>query len=170
MQSYTELDLRKMKGQALKDVWHSMIGKPVGLKNTTGLKNSEEIVQAILQGQANTEFLEPYKVREGKHKAVEPEHVEPMPPKEKKKPGPKPKSSVQAVQPTVPVRAVAVESMETPLSGVFVERIKLRKLHVNEQQYYLDAESKKVFAVEASGKPGSCVGMWNPITRAVSLS
>lgn len=169
MQSYTELDLRKMKGQALKDVWHSMIGKTAGLKNTTGLKNSEEIVQAILQGQANAEFLEPYKLREGKHKAIEPENVEPMPPKEKKKPGPKPKSN-PVVQPLGPTRTMAVESMETPISGVFVERVKLHKLHVNEAQYFLDAESKKVFAVEGGGKPGQCIGVWNPITRVVSPS
>ena len=60
--SYTYEMLKQMKGQAVKDVWHAMIGKPAGLKNTTGLKNTEEIIQAILNRQANPEVDPPKQV------------------------------------------------------------------------------------------------------------
>ena len=142
---YTELDLRKMKGQALKDIWHELIGKPPGLKNTTGLKNSEEILQAILKLQGVKE--------------AEPDCVERMPPKGKPKTIPAPPAPLhKGVQ--------AVETMDHPLASVEVERIRLRKLHLHDRSYYLNVSSNDVY--EANGStPGDRVGTWNPATRTI---
>jgi len=157
---YTELDLRKMKGQALKDTWHALIGKPPGLKNTTGLRNSEEIVQAILNAQADPNFR-PVK---------EPDQaeVESMPPKERKKPGPKPKPPPPVVEPPrSPSQVQAVETTELPLTQVEVKRIRLKKLKVGETQYYLEEETLRVYEIQGR-TPGEWIGTWDPTTQAVS--
>ena len=81
---YTSEMLRQMKGQAVKDIWHSLIGKPAGIKNTTGLRNSEEIIQAILKGQQDPAFLQTFGYRAPKPKPETVVEEESMPPKEKK--------------------------------------------------------------------------------------
>ncbi len=157
---YTELDLRKMKGQALKDTWHALIGKPPGLKNTTGLRNTEEIVQAILKAQADPNFRPV--------KEPDPAEVEPMPPKERKKPGPKP--TPPGVETPVPKRSqtpLAVESNELPLSQIEVKRIRLKKLKVGATEYYLEEETLRVYEIQGR-TPGDCIGTWNPTTQEVS--
>lgn len=163
---YSELDLRKLKGQALKDVWHEMIGKGPGIKNTTGLKNSEEILQAILKGQGDPPFLETFGKREHKQE-MEVKPIEPMPPKEKKKPGPKPRVETQASPPTpTQVQIQAVEGFEPTVLGVQVERIRVHKLSVDNTLYFLDKETKNLYTVE-NNRPGSLVGQWDPINRKI---
>jgi hypothetical protein len=163
---YSELDLRKLKGQALKDVWHAMIGKGPGIKNTTGLKNSEEILEAILKGQDDPAFLERFGKREYKQE-VEVKPVEPMPPKEKKKPGPKPAAPVPVPVPVhVPVQIHAVEGPDAPKTRVHVEKIRLHKLQVGSTLYFLDKESNNVYSVE-NNRPGSVIGTWDPTQRTL---
>ena len=165
VQIYSELDLRKMKTQALKDVWHALIGKPPGLKNTTGLRTSEEILQAILKAQADPTF----------RPAKEPDRavVESMPPKEKKKPGPKPKPPsvdpvpVVSMTPQTPAAVQAVESTELPLAQVEVKRIRLKKLMLGQTQYYLEEETFRVYEIQGR-TPGDCIGTWNPTTQELS--
>lgn len=176
-QIYTELDLRKLRGQAIKDIWHSMIGKGPGIRNTTGLKNTDEIIQAILQGQENPEFLKQRTTNPLKHKADESIELEEMPPKQK--PGPKPKqkgpvalsdtaahrimaSSVAACSSTRPA-VVAVESTEAPLTNIEVNRIKVRKLYVDNTLYFLDVEKNNVYS-----RPGVLYGHWNAETKTLS--
>jgi hypothetical protein len=167
---YTELEIRKLKGQALKDVWHEMIGKPPGLRNVTGLNSIEEIVQAILQGQADPVYLSRFTKRQ--HKQKEEESVVEMPPKERKKPGPKPKVKVNTNPIVLPVaspgtlRIQAVESMDAPQKNIEVEKILLRKLHIGSETYFLDKASNTVYVMEAN-HPGSICGTWNPVTRTL---
>lgn len=172
---YTELDLRKLRGQALKDVWHDMIGKPPGLHNTTGLHNTEDIVQAILQGQKNPEYLNRFAKRQHKQKEVESVVEMPpqeLPPKERKKPGPKPKPKPDQnpiVMPTLPLatlRIQAVESMDEPQKKIEVERIKLNKLHIGSEVYFLDRASNTVYTMENT-RPGSICGTWDPSSRTL---
>lgn len=159
-QIYTELDLRKLRGQAIKDIWHSLIGKGPGIRNTTGLKTSDEIIQAILQGQENPEFLKQFTTKpfNHKHKADESNELEEMPPK---KPGPKPKIKL-FVEPVRPYGIQAVESTETVVTGVEVNRIKLRKIHVDNTLYFLDHEKNNVYST-----PGVLYGKWNPETKSI---
>ncbi len=167
MPSYTYDSLQKMKGQAVKDIWHAMIGKPAGIKNTTGLRNSEEIIQAILKGQEEPEFLQTFGLRSPKPKEEvrEEQEKEDMPPKEKKKPGPKPKPTNATVTPVVrPKGIVAVESNEIPIVPQEVIRRSLRKLHVGDASYFLDASTNELFAL-VENKPGGIVGLWDPEER-----
>jgi hypothetical protein len=169
--TYSYEQLKQMKGQAVKDVWHAMIGKPAGIKNTTGLKNGEEIIQAILKGQETPEFLKSFGVRAPKHE--EQEQTKEMPPKEKKKPGPKPKvkPAVQSVAVPKPLsfQTQAYESTEIPLIPQEVTRIVVRKLIVDDSQYFLDAKTNKLYSV-VEGRPAALCGTWNPETREVDLS
>jgi len=154
---YTELDLRKMKGQALKDTWHAMIGKPAGLKNTTGLANSEEILQAILKGQEDPEFLKRFG---GRAKPVETKSLPDMPPKERK-----PKQN-EIVIPKSSKKIAAVESTDLPETVLSVVRIRVHRLIINDQPYFLDSSTNKLYAV-VDGRPGELCGRWNPETHSM---
>jgi hypothetical protein len=155
---YTELDLRKLKGQALKDTWHAMIGKPPGLKNTTGLANSEEILQAILKGQEDPDFLKRFG---GRAKPVEAKSLPDMPPKERKKPVPKKTSGVPLK------KAMAIESMDLPEIVESVVKIRVHKLVLEDQVYFLDSSTQKVYTV-VEGRPGQLCGTWDPETRFIT--
>jgi hypothetical protein len=174
--AYTELDLRKLKTQALKDVWHSMIGKEAGIKNTTGLKTGEEILAAILKGQDDPGFLEPFlKVRQTTHKAKEPAPVVEMPKgnadsgetkKQPQKRGPKPKANPIVMPKAGKVRTEAIESTELPLEPRTVEKTKVKKFHIGSTLVFIDLETNTVY--EAIGNtPGSPCGRWDPISRQV---
>jgi hypothetical protein len=166
--AYTELDLRKLKGQALKDVWHLMIGKEAGIKNTTGLKNSEEILAAILKGQEDPAFLEPFqKVRTITHKAKEPASVVEMPVETtKQKRGPKPKANPIVIPKPTKVRTEAVESSNLPLYTSDVQKTKVKKFHIGSTVVYIDTESNIVY--EAIGNtPGAPCGTWDPEARKI---
>lgn len=154
---YTELDLRKMKGQALKDTWHAMIGKPAGLKNTTGLANSEEILQAILKGQDDPEFLQRFG---GRAKPVETKSLPDMPPKQPKKPK---LANVQQAS----KKMLAVESTELPETVLSVVRIRVRKLLLENEVYFLDPSTNKVYTA-IDGRPGQTCGTWDPERRTIS--
>ncbi len=160
--------LKQMKGQAVKDIWHAMIGKPAGIKNTTGLRNSEEIIQAILKGQSDPEFLKSFGVRPPKPKEElrEEQEIESMPPK--KKPGPKPKLSNPIVLPIVqrPKGIAAVESNAPPLVPQDVIRRSFRKFHIDDTLYFLEASTNQVFSV-IDNKPGALVGVWDADERMV---
>lgn len=148
---YTSEILHSMKGQAIKDIWHGMIGKPPGLKNTTGLKNTEEIIQAILKAQETSPVVSQVTLQTPK--VVEPSRVEAsMGPK---KQVPKKTSTL------------ALESTELPLSGVEVQRVTLRKLHLEHISYFLDPETNNLYTIQ-DNRPGSLCGSWNPETRKVS--
>lgn len=163
---YTELELRKLKGQALKDVWHAMIGKEAGLKNTTGLKNSEEILQAILLGQANKDYLSQFTGRQP-HKQVQrtlEEEAIPveMPPKKSKVNT----NPIVVPQQPVAVKPMAVESMEPIQRQIQVERISLKKLHLGETSYFVDKATQTVYSIE-NNRPGTILGKWNPQTKSI---
>lgn len=162
---YTELELRKLKGQALKDVWHAMIGKEAGLKNTTGLKNSEEILQAILLGQVNTDYLSHFTGRQP-HKqverTVEEEAPVEMPPKK-----PKVKANpILVPHQRLPVKMMAVESMERVDTNIEVHRISLKKLHIGEHSYFVDKATQTVYSID-NNRPGAILGKWNPETKSI---
>lgn len=163
---YTREMLQQMKGQAVKDVWHAMIGKPAGIKNTTGLKNSEEIIKAILEGQQNPEFLDSYKVRGPKQSVIVETKEMPPKPGEKKKRGPKPKdvTLTPTVSRVVPLQAY--ESTQIPLRVSEVKRIPVKKLYVNEAEYFLHASTNQLYTV-VEGRPGTLCGTWNPQTKTV---
>ena len=171
---YTQDTLKLMKGQAVKDIWHAMIGKSPGIKNTTGLKNGEEIIQAILEGQRDPEFLQKFVLRAPKQ-SVEVEKKE-MPTKsgnteevEKKKRGPKPKAKEILVSPPVMVRVgqvQAYESPDIPIRPSDITRISVKKLFVGDTLYFLETKTNKLFTC-VEGKPGTCCGSWNPQTREV---
>ncbi len=165
---YTELELRKLKGQTLKDVWHKMIGKDAGIRNVTGLKSIEEIVQAILKGQQDKEFLNRYVVKT-KHKATQPVSVEEEDmPGEKKKRGPKPKSNpTPIVSSSTKVNIQAVESNESPIQVEQVERLCLRRLQIDETVFFIDVEQQKIFEI-VNNAPGNYLGIWNPETKEIS--
>jgi len=168
VQLYTYESLNQMKGQAVKDVWHAMIGKPAGIKNTTGLRNTEEIIQAILKGQSDPEFLKTFGVRPPKPKEEvrEEKETEPMPPK--KKPGPKPKVSNPIVVPVIqrPKQTLAIESNEIPLVPQDVIRRTFRKFHVGNDSYFLESTTNQVFSV-VDNKPGMVLGVWNASERVI---
>ncbi len=169
---YTQEALKQMKGQAVKDIWHAMIGKPAGIKNTTGLKNGDEIIQAILEGQRHPEFLQKFTVRPPKQ-SVGVELKEEMPPKpgktesEKKKPGPKPKPVVVPTAPPLrPKLLQAYESTELPIRAHAIHRISVKKLFVGDTMYFLESQTNKLYQ-SIDGRPGSSCGVWNPETREV---
>jgi hypothetical protein len=165
--TYSYEQLKQMRGQAVKDVWHAMIGKPAGIKNTTGLKNGEEIIQAILEAQKNPESLKTVPVRPPKQVEQEQEQPKEMPPKsDKKKPGPKPKVSAapQPVQRTGPF--VAYESVGIPIVPVETKRICVKKLFVDDTLYFLESKTNTLYA-SIDGRPGSICGLWDPQTRHV---
>lgn len=155
-----------MKGQVVKDIWHAMIGKPAGIKNTTGLRNAEEIIEAILKGQSDPEFLRTFGVRPPKPKEDIQEEKEEMPPK--KKPGPKPKLSNPIVVPVVqrPKGTAAVESNEIPIVPQDVIRRSFRKFHVDDSLYFLESTTNQVFSV-VDKKPGVLLGVWNAEERTL---
>jgi hypothetical protein len=160
---YSELDLRRLKGQALKDVWHGMIGKPAGLKNTTGLKNSEEIIQAILEKQSEEIVSSPVemppKPKEAKPKEAKPKEIKPkeVKPKEVKAKEAKPKEMK---------KIIAIESAEAPLEIVDVVRIAVVKRVVEGVEYYIEKETNKVFSV----KDGQQQGTWDSETNSIQES
>lgn len=159
---YTSEMLHQMKGQAVKDAWHSMIGKPAGIKNTTGLKTTEDIIQAILKGQEDPAFLQGYCVCPRTPKqAVERAVVEPMPPK---------KNAISVKPPSKPSAShyQAIESTEIPLVASEVKRISVRKLHLENASYFLDPSSQQLYTIQ-DNKPGSPCGVWNPDTRTVQV-
>jgi hypothetical protein len=164
--TYSYDQLKMMRGQAVKDVWHSMIGKPPGIKNTTGLKSGEEIIQAILEGQRNPDYLKTFGVRPSKQETQE--ETKEMPPKEKKKPGPKPKEKTVPVAAPKQTQTYAYESAELPMMPQEVKRIAVRKLFVGETQYFLETKTNRLFSV-VDGRPGCVCGSWNPQSRQVSL-
>jgi hypothetical protein len=167
--TYSYEQLKAMRGQAVKDVWHSMIGKPPGIKNTTGLKNGEEIIQAILEGQRNPEYLKTFGVRPPKQEKQE--ETKEMPPKqkEKKKPGPKPKEKTAPILVVAQQKqTLAYESNVMPLVPQEVKRIAVRKLFVGEAQYFVETKTNKLFTI-VDGRPGCVCGSWNPQSRQVSL-
>jgi hypothetical protein len=164
---YSELDLRRLKGQALKDVWHGMIGKPAGLKNTTGLKNSEEIIQAILEKQSEEIVLSPVemppKPKEVKVKEVKVKEVKV---KEVKVKEVKVKEVKVNQKKQVEVKGsslLAVESAEAPLEVVDVVRIAVVKRVVEGVEYYIEKETNKVFSV----KDGQPQGVWDSDSNSI---
>lgn len=146
--------LSKMKGQAVKDIWHSMIGKETGLRNTTGLKTMEEVIQAILQGQEDPSLLEQFKGKTPKQVSVEKEE-EIMPGKKNPNPIVVPKKTIQAV-----------ESEDLPLQ-VSVQRFIVRKLIVDDQEYFKEKDTHEVYTIE-NGRPGQRVGIWCSQTRQIT--
>lgn len=152
---YSELDLRKIKGQALKDIWHAMIGKEAGLKNTTGMKTTDDIIAAILKGQEDPQFLEPFQKgrvsREPTHKAKLETPLVQMPPKsgELKK---------KAVVPQ------AFEEMTPPIKAEGIEKCKVKKLHIGSDLVFLDPATNVVYEAIAN-TPGARCGLWNPETK-----
>lgn len=173
---YTESSLKQMKGQAVKDIWHAMIGKPAGIKNTTGLKNSEEIIQAILEGQRNPDFVQKFIVRAPKQTvAVEEKEMPPKsgtsetkPKPEAKKRGPKPKPKpVSLPQVTVrPTQIQAYESTGIPIRPSEITRISVKKIFVGDSMYFIDSKANKVYE-NLEGRPGACCGLWNAQKREV---
>jgi hypothetical protein len=190
MSHYSYETLTQMKGQAVKDLWHSMIGKPPGLKNTTGLRNTEEILQAILKAQEDPTFsakfkgqgiegqARPTRAFEGQARPtrapkqmleVPPDMKDPKP-TEKKKPGPKPKGKPLVIPPVVsPVRIGAIESTEIPIVPSDVQKIHVRKLYLGDASYFLNPKTKQLYAV-VDGKPGVLCGIWNAEARTVQPS
>jgi hypothetical protein len=173
MSLHTYESLSKLRGQAVKDIWHAKIGKPAGIKNTTGLKSIEEIIHAILKAETDESFVQSFQVRPLKQGFQEPVELEEMPPKpkpvEKKKPGPKPKPKPVAVQPqgvTAPVPLQAYETTEIPLKVDEVVRVIVRKLIVGDMEYFLETKTNKVFG-SVNGRPGNECGTWNVESREV---
>ncbi len=171
---YSYEALTQLKGQAVKDLWHSMIGKPPGLKNTTGLRNNEEILQAILKGQEDPGFCAGFggqgrPTRAPKQMTEVSPDMKDSKPIEKKKPGPKPK--VKPIVPPLvsPVRIGAIESTEIPLVPSDVQKIHLRKLHIGDASYFVEPKTKQLYAV-VDGKPGPLCGTWQTETRTVHSS
>ena len=165
---YTEVELRRLKGQAVKDIWHEMIGKPPGVKNTTGLKSGEDVLHAILQAQSDPTFLAKFRVRTPKPSVYEEVEEREMPPP-KKKPGPKPSSKSKGPPLVViPVQQTkAIESTEAPLPIHDVKRITVHSLLVNDVRYFLDAKTKTVY-VSTENRPGEVCGTWDPKSRVIS--
>ena len=161
---YTYDMLKQMKGQAVKDIWHAYLGKPAGLKNTTGLRNSEEIIQAILKVQTDPDFLAKLSQRTPKQKEEsEVEQEVEMPPKKKQ-------NTLVIPKPTQPVvkksGILAIESSDIPIVASEVKKIMLRKLHVDDQSYFIDINSKELYAI-VDTKPGPLVGKWDAETRSI---
>ncbi len=156
--------LTKLKSQAVKDIWHAMLGKEAGIRNTTGLKNMEEIIQAILKAQENPEFVLTFKQKPVKIETdLKPEVVnkeeEVMPRQKNPNPIIVPIQTKKAVQ--------AVESNVSPQKNVDVRRVVVAKLIVGNDEYFKDKETQQVYSVE-NGRPGQLLGVWNPQTRSIS--
>jgi hypothetical protein len=167
--TYSYEQLKQMRGQAVKDVWHAMIGKPAGIKNTTGLKNGDEIIQAILDAQENPEVLKKFTGRPPKQVEQEKEKPKEMPPKaEKKKPGPKPKVKATPLPPPIQRtgKTLAYESVEIPIVPGEIHRIVVKKLFVDDTLYFLETKTNKLYSV-VDGRPGSLCGLWDPQGRQV---
>ena len=167
MSQHSYESLRRLKGQEVKDIWHAKIGKPAGLRNVTGLKNMEEIIQAILKAESDECFLKGFRTRAPKHEHPEDLAVEPMPPKAK--PGRKPKAKVvtnlqSTPQVTTAVVPQAYETTEIPLKVEEVVRVVVKKLIVEGVEYFLETNTKKVF-VSVNGRPGHEYGIWDPESR-----
>jgi hypothetical protein len=156
-----------------------MIGKEAGIKNTTGLPNGEAILQAILKGQADPTFLEPYKVRRATHKAEDATPTKEMPKteektksvetKEQKKRGPKPKPKANPnpiVIPSAPVATLAVETMQSPLQVSDVNQYSVHTFNVQGTEYFVDKVTKKLFE-KVNGYPGKLVGIWNAESKQI---
>lgn len=168
---YTEVELRRLKGQSVKDIWHAMIGKPSGIKNTTGLKTSEDVLQAILKAQEDPGFLSNVRVRTPKPSLCEEVKEKEMAPKKKPGPVPKAKAKEKATIPLLPVsppvaKIRAIESMDPPLSVSTVVRISVRKLYVEGDWYYLDPKTQMIYQC-IDNRPGERLGTWNPETRSI---
>lgn len=148
--------LAKMKGQAVKDIWHSMIGKEAGIRNTTGLKTMEEVIQAILKAQEDPSIVKNLPQKAPKQVMVEREE-EPM--VRKKNPNP-------IIIPPSKKTIQAVESNEIPLTNIEIKRVVVKKLIIGDVEYFKDKETNEVFSVE-NGRPGQRVGVWNPTTRTI---
>lgn len=144
--------LVQMKGQAVKDIWHAMIGKEPGIRNTTGLKTMEEVIQAILQAQQDPMF---------KGKAPKQVSVE-----KKEESMPRRKNTIVTPS-TVKKTIQAVESEEYP-QKVEIKRVLLNKLIVGDQEYYKDKETQEVYSIE-NNRPGQRLGVWNVKTRSINL-
>jgi hypothetical protein len=165
---YTEVELRRLKGQSVKDIWHAMIGKPPGIKNTTGLKTTEDVLQAILTAQDDPCFLSTVHVRPPKPSVYEDLKEKEMAPK--KKPGPVPKAKPTPPPlplPTASPKIRAIETMDPPLSVSTVVRISVRKLYVEGEWYYLDAKTQTVYQC-VENRPGERLGTWTPETRSIT--
>lgn len=158
---YSELDLRKLKGQAVKDIWHQMIGKPAGLKNTTGLKNNEEIIQAILQGQSDPSFLHSFHHKAPKQEKEYQKVEEPMPPK-------KEAQKIQIPKDKASKKLLAYESEDQPRRVDEVIRICVEKTIVEGREYYLERKTNKLYSVK-DGRPGVFYGLWDPSTNTISV-
>jgi hypothetical protein len=156
---YTSEMLHQMKGQAVKDAWHSMIGKPAGIRNTTGLKSMEDIIQAILKAQEDPDFLNGFYQKTPKQEVCKP-LVELMPPKKKLvlsvKPPPKPSAT----------HYQAIESTEIPLVASEVKRISVRKLHLDNESYFLDPTTNELYSIQ-DNKPGVICGIWDAETKTI---
>jgi len=153
---YSASDLKNMKGQALKDHYHSLIGKPAGLKNTTGLRNTDEIIEAVLR--LYGEGVKPSQTT-----------AEEMPKEERKKPGRKPKVSAPVVQATPAVQSEtrAIESTELPLRNVEVVTIRVKAIEVGDILYFLDSKTNKVYASSSDRRPTRYVGQWKEETQSI---
>lgn len=168
MSQHTYESLRRLKGQEVKDIWHAKIGKPAGLRNVTGLKCMEEIIQAILKAESDETFLKGVRVRAPKQEIQE--SLVEMPPKGKpgRKPGqtskPKSKPITTEGSPIVAVPFQAYETTEIPLKVEEVVRVIVHKLIVEDVEYFVEAKTKKVFA-SVNGRPGPEYGTWDPESK-----
>ena len=152
--NYTYEMLSKMKGQAIKDIWHAMIGKPPGLRNTTGLKTSEDIIQAILKRQ------EELCGKPLKQAFLELEE-ESMPPKRKGNP------IILPAPLTVSKKSIlAVEGWDAPLKKIEVTQKKVRRLFLGSTQYFIEKETNKIYNGE-SHFPGQLLGLWNSESKTI---
>lgn len=151
--------LSKMKGQSVKDIWHSMIGKEEGIRNTTGLKTMEDVIQAILKGQEDSGFLEQFREkRTPKHSVVEKEEESMGRTKQKH-------TNPIVVSSSVKKTVEAVESNELPFQTE-VKHVVVKKLIVGNLEYFKDKETNEVYSVD-NGKPGQRLGVWNSATRSI---
>lgn len=150
---HTELELRRMKGQAIKDIWHAMIGKGPGIKNTTGLKTTDDVIHAILKYQEDPDCL--------KYKEMVPSDIDPMPPK--KKPG------VSKEKQEGGVKVEALESTELPILVSEVIRSSVHTLYIKGVKYFLDSKQKIVYT-SLDNRPGEVYGSWDPETRTIQES
>ena len=169
--SYTQATLKQMKTQAVKDIWHAMIGKPAGIRNTTGLKTGDEIIQAILEGQRQPEFLHKFTVRPPKQSVgVEQKEMPPKPGKTEdvvmKKRGPKPKAKPVGISPVTVRPSQAYESSDIPIQPSDITRISVKKLYVGDTLYFLETKTNKLYQ-SIDGRPGSSCGTWDPEKREV---
>lgn len=150
--------LTKMKGQSVKDIWHSMIGKEEGIRNTTGLKTMEDVIHAILKAQEDPLFLNEFKEKAPKHSVVE---------KEEECMGRKKNPNVIVIPPKIKKTVQAVESNELPFKTE-VRHVVVKKLIVGSVEYFKDKETNEVYSIE-NNRPGQRLGLWNAETRSIVL-